>query len=138
MDHNSIIDRETFEVYEHAEDYPKAFICDKRIAPSIALLNKKGYKTLASCSGHYRMEWATQKIVMSYILFDKKYKFDSIPKDFTEEESDGRTLIFINVDLYKDDKLKKRPEFERELDNICQNLNEWVNNIPYNKERNDD
>ncbi len=138
MDHNSIIDRESYEVYENAEDYSKAFICDKRIAQSIALLNKKGYKTLASCSGHYRIEWPTQKITMAYVLFDKKYKFDSIPNNFIEDESDGRTLIFQNIDLYKNDKLKERPEFERELDYICQNLNEWVNNIPYNKERNDE
>ncbi|MDE6284418.1 MAG: hypothetical protein K2M17_01575 [Bacilli bacterium] len=53
MDHNSIIDRNTFEVYTHAEDCPFAFVCDKRIAPVIALLNKKGYTTFASCGGHY-------------------------------------------------------------------------------------
>ena len=32
-------------------------MCDKPIAPVIALLNKKGYKTFASCSGHYRIEF---------------------------------------------------------------------------------
>ena len=53
MDHNSIIDRDTFEVCIHAEDHPKVFICDKMIAPAISELNKRGYKTLASCSGHY-------------------------------------------------------------------------------------
>lgn len=57
MDRNSIIDKETFEVCTHAEDHPKVFICDKPIAPVIALLNKKGYKTFASCSGHYRIEF---------------------------------------------------------------------------------
>ena len=53
MDHNSLIDRESFEVCVHAEDHPKVFICDKLIAPSISKLNKKGYRTIASCSGHY-------------------------------------------------------------------------------------
>lgn len=57
MDKNSIIDRETFEVCTHAEDHPKVFVCDKSIAPVIALLNKKGYKTYASCSGHYKIEF---------------------------------------------------------------------------------
>lgn len=57
MDHNSIIDRETFKVYTHAEDYPKAFVCDKPIANAVAILNKKGYKTFASCSGHYKTEF---------------------------------------------------------------------------------
>lgn len=53
MDRNSIIDRTTFEVFTHAEDCPYAFVCDKRIAPVIALLNKKGYDTYACCGGHY-------------------------------------------------------------------------------------
>lgn len=57
MDHNSIIDKETFEVCTHAEDHPNVFICDKPIAPVISILNKKGYKTFASCSGHYRIEF---------------------------------------------------------------------------------
>lgn len=57
MDHNSIIDRNSFEVYTHSEDYPKAFICDKLLAPAVATLNKKGYKTFASCQGHYKVEF---------------------------------------------------------------------------------
>ena len=74
MDKNSIIDKTTFEVCTHAEDHPKVFVCDKPIAPVIAILNKKGYKTFASCSGHYRIEF--------YEHFDedisklKKYKRD--------------------------------------------------------------
>lgn len=46
MDDKSIISKDTFEVFKHEEDCPYAFICDKRIAPIIALLNKKGYSTL--------------------------------------------------------------------------------------------
>ena len=57
MDGNSIIDRDTFDVCMHAEDHPGVFICDKSIAPVIALLNKKGYKTFSSCSGHYKLEF---------------------------------------------------------------------------------
>ena len=57
MDNNSIIDKKTFEVCTHAEDHPNVFVCDKPIAPVISILNKKGYKTFASCSGHYRIEF---------------------------------------------------------------------------------
>ena len=53
MDKNSIIDKETFEVYTYAEDHPKVFVCDKMIAPAVALLNKKGYKTF-SIEGGYK------------------------------------------------------------------------------------
>ena len=57
MDHNSLIDKNTYDVYKHAEDCPLMFICDKNIASSVALLNKKGYKTYASCGGHYKLEF---------------------------------------------------------------------------------
>jgi len=57
MDKNSIIDKNTFEVCTHAEDHPDVFVCDRPIAPVISILNKKGYKTFASCSGHYRIEF---------------------------------------------------------------------------------
>lgn len=53
MDKNSIIDLNNFEVYTFAEDYPNIIVCDRRIAPSVAILNKKGYITSASCEGHY-------------------------------------------------------------------------------------
>lgn len=51
VDRNYFIDRETFEVYE---EYPKAFICDENIAFAVANLNRLGYKTEASCEGHYK------------------------------------------------------------------------------------
>lgn len=57
MDHNSIINKNTFEVYVHAENHPDVFICDKQIANALATLNRKGYKTFASCSGHYKVEF---------------------------------------------------------------------------------
>ena len=57
MDHNSIIDKNTFDICKHAEDHKDVFICDKEIAEAISLLNKKGYETYASCSGHYKIEF---------------------------------------------------------------------------------
>ena len=57
MDHNSIIDKNTFNICKHAEDHNDVFICDKEIAEAISLLNKKGYITYASCSGHYKIEF---------------------------------------------------------------------------------
>ena len=57
MDHNSLINRKTYEICKHEEDCKDYFICDKEIAPVISLLNKKGYITYASCSGHYKIEF---------------------------------------------------------------------------------
>ena len=140
----SIIDRETFEVYYYESDYPKAFLCDQALAYPVSMLNKKGYKTVYSCSGHYYLVHETYHQEM-YILFDKVYKFDNLPEGFEEETStnlDGidRTRIYYVIDNYKDDKFtitKERPEFETELEMLSQRLMKWVESLPENKERND-
>ena len=46
MDNNVFIDDKTYDKCNNI------FNCDKRIADAIIILNKKGYKTLASCEGH--------------------------------------------------------------------------------------
>lgn len=49
MDNTRYIDLNTFEVV----DFPNGYIpCDKEIVDIIAILNKKGYVTKASCAGH--------------------------------------------------------------------------------------
>lgn len=69
MDCCSIIDKKTFDVCTHAEDHSDVFICDKPIALVISILNKKNYKTLASCSGHYRIEFfgILKKILIKFL-----------------------------------------------------------------------
>lgn len=133
MDHNSIIDKETFEVYENAEDYEKAFICDKPIAKAIASLNKKGYKTIASCSSHYYTNFVTNKAVM-YVLFDNIYKFENVPEDFIVDESNGRTSINYVINRYKNENnnlvLKSIEEFTTEVEYVSQELTNWVDKLP--------
>ena len=41
-----------YEVMDKTDDY---IVCDEEIAESIAILNKKGYKTIASCAGHNKI-----------------------------------------------------------------------------------
>lgn len=48
VDNNSYIDRISYEVL----DEPTVFVVDKLIAPTISVLNKLGYRTIASCEGH--------------------------------------------------------------------------------------
>ena len=113
MDHNSIIDKTTFEVCTHAEDHPDVFVCDKPIAPVISLLNKKGYKTFASYSGHYKIEF--------YEYFDedinnlKEYQNDEIiiikkvkDNSFDYWQEVDKTLLYILFDdNYEFDNLPK-------------------------------
>lgn len=171
MDHNSIIDRKTYEVTVHAEDNPYVFVCDKSIAPVIAELNKKGYETLASCSGHYKIEfyewfdediknlnkykndkriiikkvnengfdyWAEVDTTVTYILFNKQYDFDVLPNGFSSYIFDSnRTCIENQIDYYyKNGVKKKRKIVEKEIDENCKKLKEWVDKLP-KIERND-
>ena len=121
MDKNSIIDKATFEVCTHAEDHPKVFVCDKPIAPVIALLNKKGYKTVASCSGHYKIEF------YEYLNEDIKY--------LDEYKSDDRLTLDYTINYYDESHNHKSISMVmREIDNKCKLLEKWANNLPY-KER---
>lgn len=52
----AFIDSKTFDIYSEiecvSEIYSRSFVCDDLIAPIISMLNIKGYKTKACCSGH--------------------------------------------------------------------------------------
>ena len=54
MDKDVFINKKTFEIEDEDEN---VFICDRHIAPAVAELNKKGYKTLFSCEGHIVFGW---------------------------------------------------------------------------------
>lgn len=82
MDNYYFIDNKTFKVYE---DNPYGFSCDKKIAYAVALLNKKGYITLASCEGHYEIGYLEQLNVdldfLEKVKDDKRYIIKEIRDD---------------------------------------------------------
>ena len=160
MDHNSIIDRNTFEVTLHAEDHKDVFICDKEIANAVALLNKKGYKTIASCSGHYKIEfyeylkediskleeyknnnriiikkirendfdyWKEVDKTIMYILFDKKYNFNNLPKGFELDNTREKTCVEYIINFYdENNKHRTIKDVTREIESKSKELEEWV------------
>ena len=163
MDHNSIIDRNTFEVTLHAEDHKDVFICDKAIANVVALLNKKGYKTIASCSGHYKIEfyeylkedinkleeyknnnriiikeirdndfdyWEEVDKTIMYILFDKIYDFNNLPKGFKLDNTREKTCIEYTINFYdENDKHRTIKDVTREIEEKSKELEEWVKQL---------
>lgn len=103
MDDKSIISKDTFEVFKHEEDCPYAFICDKRIARVIALLNKKGYSTFASCGGHYKnefYEWFNEDISnLESLIEDSKVIITEVRDDSFDYISwVDKTLVYILFD----------------------------------------
>lgn len=79
MDNRRYIDTETFEIYEI---HPKVIPCDKEIAVAIANLNKLGYKTMASCSGHYK---------------DGCYEQNNVDLSFLEKTKNDRHFIVREI-----------------------------------------
>ena len=119
MDKNSIIDKESFEVCTNAEDHPKVFVCDKLIAPTVALLNKKGYKTFASCSGHYKIEF------YEYLNEDIKNL------DEYQKYNDPRTHIWSEISFYdENNEHRKRSDIQNEIEDKCNRLKEWAECLP--------
>ena len=68
MDNFRYIDLNTFEIF----DNPKGYIpCDNEIADIIAILNKKGYKTVASCAGHNVIEYSVESEIRNISELDE-------------------------------------------------------------------
>lgn len=82
MDNLQFIDTETWELIDEPESVIHA---DKDIAETIAILNKKGYKTRASCSGHTRYELTP--------WFDKKENLKNYPVVVGIEESENSDQV---------------------------------------------
>ncbi len=77
----AFINFSTLECYEDCKD--ETFIeVDEMIAPVILLLNKKGYQTIYSCSGHlypsYEMA-ETNSSDQCYIVFKENYNISKLP-----------------------------------------------------------
>ena len=119
---------------------------DDLIADSILELNKKGYKTSASCSGHSNIElyqfnaplkekqniinmgytiFEESDLIYSafpsvstycYIKFDKEYKFKKIPNDFVAELN-NKLINSIKNDYISLDYIAKRINFFDENEN---------------------
>lgn len=106
------MDTKTFNLYncpEEANDPDRLVEIDEMIAPTISLLNKKGYPTYASCSGHLSVSCENKKNTFNctqgtYIAFKcnmlKEFTyFKNISPDFLEafsieyEHNSGREVI---------------------------------------------
>lgn len=78
MDNNIFINLKTFEI---VDELPNYISVDKEIAKTISTLNKKGYLTMASCSGHYYIPTMSMQ---SNIDLDFLKEAESNPKMIVE------------------------------------------------------
>lgn len=94
---------------------------DELLIPTIKVLNQKGYITKYCCSGHYDGQHSN-----SYIMFDDGITLPSLPKGFTMEEHDGRTVI-------RSARPFRQPTFG-DFYKICDDaktLLKWADKLPY-------
>lgn len=110
MDNRRYIDIDNFEIYDI---HPKVIPCDKEIAVAIANLNKLGYKTIASCAGHYKGGCYEQRNVDLSFLEEAKNDKHSIVREVRDDSFDcwiENTATFIYVAFDKDCVPKTIPE----------------------------
>ena len=94
--------RDTFKIYHNDQNIvPEDFIdIDEWIAPTIQVLNQKGYTTRFCCSGHPLNDnwlfidtskekgyYESGNFVRSYIMFEEGITLPSLPHDFTSTQN---------------------------------------------------
>jgi len=86
------------------------FECDELLAPTISLLNKKGYKTLYCCSGHIKpsdvlvynhvySKYQKNLNIDCYIAFEKPVKLSNVPDGYNIEKSEDSDFITIRKEF---------------------------------------
>ncbi|MBR6133619.1 MAG: hypothetical protein IKQ29_02750 [Bacilli bacterium] len=107
VDDTTYIDLSTGEITDNPEGY---LHCDTLIAPTLSVLNTKGYKTSASCSGH------SQKLAIShrgvYKIVPNKPLEEQIKELLYLMYQQGKTIIINRIDT-------KNIYFEFITDTIC-------------------
>lgn len=112
---------------------------DDLIAPTIELLNKKGYYTAYCCSGHIK-----DNSCRTYIYFKGPLEphminllIKHLPKDYFSHEVDSKSLLTIRdkklPEAYSDsliERIRELIERIRELAELNIKLYEWAQSLP--------
>lgn len=115
---------------------------DDDIKPIIKTLNAKGYKTIASCSGHpsarrkddrFRDGVRYGKLYSSArIVFDKIYDFPNIPDGWQKKvmEKDNRVGIYVNPPAFKIVDGLPEKNYENWKRRYMRSLENWAKDLP--------
>lgn len=130
MDNTKYINVNTWEI----EDEPKGFIpVDKGIANTIAMLNRKGYITKASCGGHHKISYIDIDDVDIAYLDEFKDDPRAIIREIRDDAFDywaeiyGTSIYILFADSYNFSNL---PEgFKLEEDNCLRHNIEYYDEL---------
>ncbi len=119
MDNLKFINTKTWEIIDLPEELIYA---DKDIAETIAIFNKKGYKTRASCSGHPDIiytQWADDIEKVDEYLYPIRIEYDkSIDKMFFYKMNEEIDIYVMFEDVYSFDNLPEGFNYEKR-ENYC-------------------
>ena len=101
----------------------KIFELDEKIADSVIKLNKKGYNTSFSCSGHIEDEE-----IIPYILFDRftSYFISYYPIGWTKD----KRLEDLHISRYFTNEEKDLFTKTQLIDMAMEELSNWVDSLP--------
>jgi len=137
-----IFNTKTFEVTEFGDEYVEL---DPMIAETIALLNKKGYRTESSCEGHYpeltiadpegeheATIWGMEDLGFNpaqdcpYVDFAEGVELPDIPSGWTLEVYEcGQVLCFDEGWDY----IYTKEDFEKKQKAVLDSLHEWAEKL---------
>jgi hypothetical protein len=115
---------------------------DEDIKPIITKLNDKGYKTIASCSGHpstrekndvYRDGVKYGKLYSTArVVFDKIYDFPNIPDGWTKKvmEDDNRVGIYVEPPQFKIINGLPEKQYTNWKRRYMSALEKWADDLP--------
>ena len=144
----AVMHRDTFKIYHNDQNIvPEDFIdIDEWIAPTIQVLNQKGYTTRFCCSGHPLNDnwlfidtskekgyYESGNFVRSYIMFEEGITLPSIPHGFEEgiNKYGGKPRMFIEKDhpITSSDENQFFAKAQRILETMKE-LYEWALELP--------
>lgn len=137
--------KETFKMYHNDQNIvPDGYVeIDELIAPTIQVLNQKGYITRFCCSGHPLDDWlmvepgaqyrkATMApLVESYIMFEEGITLPVLPPDFVATQNIANSRLVIRKSYYIDSAFDN--QFYEKLQNIIETMKQlykWALDLP--------
>jgi hypothetical protein len=123
---------------------------DDDIKPMIDKLNEKGYKTMASCSGHpssrsksdrYRDGIKYGKLYSTArVVFDKIYDFPNVPDGWSKKvmKDDKRVGIYVDPPSFKIINGLPEKQYTNWKRRYMSALEKWVNDLPKEGETKED
>nr|DAS58608.1 MAG TPA: hypothetical protein [Caudoviricetes sp.] len=113
---------------------------DPDIKPILDILNRKGYHTKYSCSGHEKTRITNDRdrngvyngklYTTARITFDKIYKLPSTPDRWRVSEKDGKTSIYSNPYSYGEHQGSPDEAFPKWKEMYMATLKSWAENLP--------